>query len=64
MNAWIDCMSDIDDAEYGITDFKVSPEDTLVLHLENAEDFKSRCPEIYEELFECTAFVNSRKLSG
>ena len=26
MDAWIDCMSDLDDAEYGITEFKLSRE--------------------------------------
>lgn len=61
MNAWIDCMSYIDHKETGMTRFWIDKTDTLVIELTNCEAFKQRCFEIYLALFECVAFVNSRK---
>ncbi len=33
----------------------------MVLHLEGADGFATRCPEQYKALMECTAFVNLRQ---
>lgn len=61
MNAWIDCMSYIDEKEAGMTSFWINKTDTLVIELINSEAFKQRCLDIYLGLLECAAFVNSRK---
>jgi RNAse (barnase) inhibitor barstar len=61
MNAWIDCMTDIDVKETGMTKFWINKTDTLVIELTNSANFKERCGEIYLALLECSAFVNSRK---
>jgi len=62
MNAWIDCLSYVDDADAGMSTTTVSPGDLLTLRIDNAPDFKRRCPEQYDALFECTAFVNYRRM--
>ena len=54
MNAWIDCMED-----YALGG------DSLMLHIEGMSGLKGRCPEIYEAICECSAFINYRsKESG
>lgn len=62
MNAWIDCMTSIDDKDAGMTNVSIRGADTLVIKITNSESLKQRCGEIYFELLECAAFVNSRKL--
>lgn len=56
MNAWIDVMSDADvvapHAERGV----------LVLDLAGAAGLRTRLPDIWSGLVECTLFVNSRWL--
>jgi RNAse (barnase) inhibitor barstar len=64
MNAWIDCMSYLDSPEDGMTKIHCTPPKVVVLHLEDAKNFKVRCPEIYDALIECSAFVNYRKLEA
>ena len=58
MNAWIDCMSSLD--EEGMTKFLLSKDEILQIKISETEDFNSRLPEILKELIECTAFVNQR----
>lgn len=60
MDAWIDCMSYLNDEGSGMTTLQLEKGDTLVIELVGAETLKQKCPEIYLALFECTAFVNSR----
>jgi|JI6StandDraft_1071083.scaffolds.fasta_scaffold97890_3 RNAse (barnase) inhibitor barstar len=50
MDAWIDCMED----------FAVG-ESALRLDLKGMKALKSRCPEIYNALNECSAFINYRE---
>ena len=50
LNAWIDCMGDVTTAEDGI----------LSLELQGAGSLKAACPEIWDALNECAAFVNYR----
>lgn len=45
MNAWIDCMSDLDLPGTGMTSVHLAPGEVLALHLEEASAFASRCPE-------------------
>ena len=62
MNAWIDCMSYLDDPDAGMTRVQINRDDVLALHLENAKDFARRCPEQYAAVVECSAFVNWRRI--
>jgi RNAse (barnase) inhibitor barstar len=64
MDAWIDCMTDIDDKETGMTRVWINKTDTLVIELTNSKQFKERCPDIYIALLECAAFVNFRKIEN
>src|SRR5258707_101637 len=62
MNAWIDCMTCLDDPSAGMTSVHVPPGEIVVLHLEHMDAFAHRCPEQYETLLECAAFVNWRRI--
>ncbi len=62
MDAWIDCMTWLDDPSAGMTTVHAPPDGVVVLELEHVDDFVSRCPEQYEAIIECAAFVNWRKI--
>ena len=62
MNAWIDCMTSIDEPADGLTSVHAPPGGYLVLQLENVTEFAARCPEIYDAIVDCTAFVNYRRI--
>ncbi|MCE3289344.1 MAG: barnase inhibitor [Caulobacter sp.] len=62
MNAWIDCLTSADAPEDAMTTQAVGPGELLTLQLNDAADFARRCPEQYEALLECTAFVNYRRV--
>ena len=62
MNAWIDCMTYLDDPQAGMTSVHVAPGDVIVMRMSGVADFKKRCPEIYDALVECSAFVNYRRI--
>ncbi len=63
MNAWIDCMTYLDDPDAGMTTVQIPPGEVLTLHLDGIEEFAVRCPEQYAALIECAAFVNWRRSS-
>ncbi|MEA5673967.1 barstar family protein [Pseudomonas sp. MH2] len=60
MDAWIDCLSSLDDPAAEMTSIHVQPGQTLSLVIDNAQAFKRRCPDQFEALVECAAFVNWR----
>lgn len=60
MDAWVDCLSYLDDPSAGMSSVHVQSGRTLSLIIENAQSFKRRCPEQFEALVECAAFVNWR----
>jgi len=62
MNAWIDCMTYLDDADAGMSKVQVPPGCVLVLELENVKEFALRCPEQYAAVIECSAFDNWRRI--
>jgi len=62
MDAWNDCMTSLDAPEDGLTTIHVATGDVLVLCISGATDLKKRCPEIYDALVECSAFVNYRRI--
>ena len=45
MNAWIDCMTDLDDAGTGMCTVSVQPGGLVVLQLEHVDAFAARCTE-------------------
>lgn len=60
MNAWIDCVTSIDDAESGMTAVTVASDELAVLEITGVNEFRARCQEQYDALIECSAFVNYR----
>ena len=62
MDAWIDCMTCLDDPAAGMTSVHVAPGDVVVLCISGASDFKKRCGEIFNALVECSSFVNYRRI--
>lgn len=62
MNAWIDCMTYLDDPDAGMTTVHAAPGGVITLQLGNVDEFALRCPELYEAIVECSAFVNWRRI--
>jgi hypothetical protein len=63
MDAWIDCMSYLDDADAGMTRFNLGATETLNIEIAEIESLNARCPEIVDALVNCSAFVNKRYLA-
>jgi hypothetical protein len=59
MNAWIDCLTYLYDGD-GMSRFHLAAGEMLHIEVPDAKGFKSRVPEIFEALIDCTAFVNTR----
>jgi Barstar (barnase inhibitor) len=59
MNAWIDCMSYLDD-DVRMTRFLLSEGEAIHIEITDTKVFNSRLPEILDALIECSAFVNQR----
>ena len=64
MNAWVDCMTYVDDADAGMTRISVPPGSVLTLHIDNVDSLARVCPDQYTALIECTAFVNWRRIEA
>lgn len=62
MDAWVDCMTYLDDPDSWMTDIIINEWDILVLEIENAEYFKNNYREFYDSIIECMAFVNYRRI--
>lgn len=62
MNAWIDCMTYLDDRDAGMSTVTVEPGTILTLQLVDVDSFAARCPEQYTALVDAVAFVNSRRI--
>src|SRR3954463_2133583 len=62
MNAWIDCLTSLDEPADGLTAVHAPPGGVVELELEHVDDFARRCPEQYAAVIECAAFVNWRKI--
>jgi len=62
MDAWIDCMSSLDEPADGLSQVKVQPGEVLVVAVQGAAELKSRCPKLWGELLEAAAFTNWRRL--
>lgn len=62
MNAWIDCMTYLDDPDAGMSSVHCDHESVLALDLLSVQSFKKRCPDVYEALIDGIAFVNWRRM--
>ncbi len=62
MDAWIDCLSCLDEPEAAMTNVHAEPGGVVTLVIDNVDDFSVRCPEQYDALVDCAAFVNWRRL--
>ena len=62
MDAWIDCMSSLDCADDGMSDIHCEPGKVITIELLNVKPFRVRCPEQYEAIIDCSAFVNWRRI--
>ena len=62
MDAWIDCLTYLDDPGAGMTTVHIAPGQSLPLVVEHASGFKARCPELFAALVECAVFVNWRRV--
>ena len=61
MNAWIDCMTSVDTPPDGLSSVTVAPGEILILRIDDPLGFRRRCPEQYDALIKCSAFVNFRR---
>ena len=59
MNAWVDCLTYLRDGD-GMSRIHLKNDELLHLEVTETKDFRSRVPEIFEALIDCTAFVNCR----
>ena len=60
-DAWIDCMSYLDDASAGMSGYNVVPGELFHLEIADAEDFQRRVPQVFQAFIECAAAVNRRR---
>jgi hypothetical protein len=63
MDAWIDCMTSLDEPEEALSGIHCASGQVLTLELENVSEFRDRCPEQYSSLIDCAAFVNWRRVN-
>jgi len=62
MNAWIDCMTYLDEPDAEMTAIHAPETGCLVLQLDNVKPLAARDRDIYDAIIECTAFVNWRRM--
>lgn len=62
IDAWVDCMSYLNDPDVSETKIKAPPGEVVVLQLEYARDLAARCPELYAAIVDGAAFVNYRNV--
>lgn len=62
MDAWIDCMTSIDEPDDGMTKIHCKAGRVLTISLENVKELKENHLELYEAIIECAAFVNYRRI--
>lgn len=59
MNAWIDCMTYLDEE---MNRLRVRSGELFNLEVADCTDFQRRLPEIFQAFIECAAFVNQRRV--
>ena len=59
-NAWIDCMSYIDDPAAEMSAIHVAPGERLEIEVTDTTGLAKRCSDVLQAFVECTAAVNGR----
>jgi hypothetical protein len=54
LDAWIDCMTYLDEPEAGMSSLHTGQGQVVTLQLENVDDLATRSPMIYEGIIEAT----------
>ncbi len=62
MDAWIDCMTSLDQPDEGMTTVHVGMGEILVLELLNPTNLERRRRDMYDAIISCCAFVNHRRI--
>ena len=60
MDAWVDCMSLLNDPEAGMSTVTLAPGEVVMLEVPDSLDFAASRPDIWLDLVEGCAFVNQR----
>ncbi|MBW8285202.1 MAG: barstar family protein [Rhizobium sp.] len=61
MDAWINCMSYLDEPDAGMSRLTVEPGNAVTIRIDNYSHFKQAAPQQWIDLLECAAFVNWRR---
>jgi hypothetical protein len=64
MDAWIDCMTSLDEPNHGMTRIHAVKGNVLTIQLENVAPFREQHPDLYAAIIESAAFVNWRRIEG
>ncbi len=64
MNAWIDCMTSLDEPCDGMTQIHAPQGGVVVLALDDVANFSERCPDQFTAIIDSVAFVNHRKIEA
>ncbi|MES2756311.1 MAG: barstar family protein [Pseudomonadota bacterium] len=59
MDAWVDCMSYLRDAD-GMSKFHLKPNEVLEIVIKDAAAMREKAPDLLEELTFCVAGINER----
>lgn len=62
MDAWIDCLTCLDDPDAGMTAVTVPPGAVLALELIAARDLASRDRDLFDAIVDGASFVNWRRI--
>ncbi len=62
LDAWIDCMSSIDDPDAVPSSITMSPDESLEMIIIGTEIALKNCPDVFNAFLEGTASVNQRFL--
>lgn len=63
-DAWIDCMSHLDEPDAGLSAIHVKKGDVVVIQLGQADVLKRNRPDLLAALCESAAFVNWRRIEA
>jgi len=64
MSAWVDFLSSLDEPDHGMTTVHVGKGEVLTLQLTGYTSFKEQHPALLNEIVECAAFVNWRRVQA
>jgi RNAse (barnase) inhibitor barstar len=62
MDAWIDCMTYLDDPDAGMSSVHGTTCDPVVLQIDHIDDVHQCDSAMYERIVDCSAFVNWRRI--